>query len=381
MTFTSSSKPLVVIFSGANERAIVAFCRSLQRDGVDFVLIARNAQDLIYRTKLRSHLFAQRRLDALDESEFKQLLLDVKARYPHRPITIAPSAESINRLLLQMQDWLSSEGIRGIAVKAETYQLFSDKEKLLAAAAAAGLDVPEAINELSETQIPFVLKPRIEGCPHSQRLYPLLVRNIPEYVEHNGCYDPTKYFIQRYIDGQSFYYVYFRNEAGVVALYQRNVAQQAAGKSMVAAELVGCPCVDMDQRLKALLEHYYYVGFIMFEVMEWGGRHYIIEANPRLWGPMQLALENGFRASWLLQSPHVLPEMAIPLRFAGVWRKDKYLWLGGFAGQRLEEMRFFSGARRWLLGACCSLPRYDVWFAADSLRMFFFEFLRLGKRQ
>lgn len=373
--------PLVVIFSGANERAVVAFCRSLQRDGVEFVLVTRNANDLLYRTHLRRHVFAQRTHDALDENEFKRLLLDIKASYPRRALSIAPSAESINRLLLAMQDWLSSEGIMGIAVSPVIYQLFSDKEKLLAAVTTVGLAIPAEIEHLAEAQLPFVLKPRMESGPHGQRLYPLLVRNPAEYAEHASRYDATRYLIQRYIDGQSFYYLYFRNAAGVAVLYQRNIAQQAAGKSMVAAELVSCPDAATDQRLRALLERHDYCGFIMFEVMESAGQQFIIEANPRLWGPMQLALENGFRASWLVQARHVAPQMAAPQRLFGLWRRDKYLWLGGFAGQLRADMRFFAGARRWLLKACCQLPRHDIWFATDSLGLFFFEFLRSGKRQ
>lgn len=374
-------KPLVVIFTGANERAVGAFCRSLQRDCIDFLLITRNAEDVLYRTRLRRHLFAQRTLDTLDENEFKRLLLDIKARYPQRALTIAPSAESINRLLLDIQQWLCREGIQGITVNPDIYQVFSDKEKLLAAATTVGLEIPAVIEQLSESQLPFVLKPRIENNIHGQRLYPLLVRNAAEYAEHARSYDATRYLIQRYIDGQSFYYLYFRNDAGVVALYQRNIAQQAAGKSMVAAELVICPDADTDLRLRALLDQHAYCGFIMFEVMESAGQHYIIEANPRMWGPMQLALENGFRASWLVQGQDTAPQMAPPLRFLGLWSRDKYLWLGGFAGQTHGEMRFFAGAGRWLWKACCWLPRYDVWFSTDSLRLFFFEFLRSGKRR
>ncbi|MCF5045875.1 ATP-grasp domain-containing protein [Pseudomonas simiae] len=381
MTMTPAEKPLVIIFTGANERAVGAFCRSLQRDRIDFVLITRNTQDALYRTRLRRYLFAQRTQDALDENEFKRLLLDIKASHPTRPLTIAPSAESINRLLMGMQDWLFLEGIQGISVSPAIYHLFSDKEKLLAAAKVVGLKIPAQIEQLSEGQLPFVLKPRVESGPHGQRLYPLLVRSAAEYAEHARHYDAARYLIQRYIDGQSFYYLYFRNDAGVVALYQRNIAQQAAGKSMVAAELVRCPDTNTDQRLRALLEQHHYCGFIMFEVMESAGQHFIIEANPRLWGPMQLALENGFRASWLVQDRHQTPQMAAQQRFLGVWQRDKYLWLGGFVGQPRSDMRFFAGARSWLLKACCWLPRYDIWFATDSLRLFFFEFLRSGKRQ
>ena len=381
MTMTPAEKPLVILFTGANERAVGAFCRSLQRDRIDFVLITRNTQDALYRTRLRRYLFAQRTQDALDENEFKRLLLDIKAHHPTRPLTIAPSAESINRLLMGMQDWLCQEGIRGISVSPQIYHLFSDKEKLLAAAKVVGLEIPAQIEQLSERQLPLVLKPRVESGPHGQRLYPLLVRNAAEYAEHASHYDAAHYLIQRYIDGQSFYYLYFRNDAGVVALYQRNIAQQAAGKSMVAAELVRCPDTNTDQRLRALLEQHHYCGFIMFEVMESAGQHFIIEANPRLWGPMQLALENGFRASWLVQDRHQAPQMAAQQRFLGIWQRDKYLWLGGFVGQPRSDMRFFAGARSWLINACCWLPRYDIWFATDSLRLFFFEFLRSGKRQ
>jgi len=381
MTPMLEKKPLVVIFTGANERAIGAFCRSLQREHIDFVLITRNAKDLLYHTRLRRHLFAQRTLDSLDENEFKRLLLDVKTHYPERALTVAPSAESINRLLLGMQEWMHHEGIQGINVSSQIYELFSDKEKLLAAAVKAGLEIPPLIEHLSESQLPFVLKPKVESIAKGQRIYPLLVRNAAEYVEHVASYDATRYLIQRYIDGQSFYYLYFRNDVGVLALYQRNIAQQAAGKSIVAAELVSCPNSATDQRLRALLEQYEYRGFIMFEVMESAGQHFLIEANPRMWGPMQLALENGFRASWLVQAQHDSPQMAETRRFLRFWRREKYLWLGGFAGQTRTQMRFFSGARLWLLQACCWLPRYDIWFATDSLRLFFFEFLRSGKRQ
>ncbi|WP_437884226.1 hypothetical protein [Pseudomonas sp. LRF_L74] len=365
--------PLVVIFGGANERAVVAFCRSLLRDGVSFRLVARSVRDPLYKTRYRRWIFARRDKELLDADEFRQILLRIQAAFPARRLFIAPSAESINRLLLGMADWLRQHGIHGIAVPERTYLHFSEKEQCLAAAQRAGLTIPQEYPAYEARYLPFVLKPRSEFSAEGERLYPLLVCSPAEFQQHAARYSPALHMLQRYIDGQSFYYLYFRNSGGIAALYQRNLAQQAAGKSIVAAELVECPDSDTDRRLRAMLEETDYCGFIMFEVMRSAGRDYLIEANPRLWGPMQLALENGFAARWLVLGDGCPPEPSKAVLSLGIWRRSRYFWLGGFVGQRRGEMRFFDEPCRVLRRFLWRLPCCDVWFAGDSFRLFLSE--------
>lgn len=365
--------PLVVVFGGANERAVIALCRSLLRERVPFRLVARNAQDPLYKTRYSRWIFAERREDRLDAGEFQQLLLRIQEAFPGQRLFVAPSAESINRLLLAMADWLGEHGIQGITTAEDTYLNFSEKERCLAAAERVGLAIPEEYPAYEERYLPLVLKPRSEFAADGERLYPLLVRSPAEFRRHAARYSPAMYLLQRYVDGQSLYYLYFRNGKGIAALYQRNVAQQAAGKSIVAAELIECPDADTDRRLRGLLEACDYRGFIMFEVMRCAGRDYLIEANPRLWGPMQLAFENGFRASWLVLGDERSPEMSAPVLSLGIWRRKGYFWLGGFVGQRRSEMRFFDQPGRVLRRFLWRLPCCDIWLAGDSLKLFFSE--------
>ncbi|MDF3936910.1 hypothetical protein [Pseudomonas citronellolis] len=378
---SSVARPLVVIFGGANERAVVAFCRSLQREGVEFHVVARNARDPLYLTSYRERIVARREHDQLDPEEFRAILLRLREQYPGRRLCIAPSAESINRLLLGMADWLHEQGIQGVTVSEEVYLRFSEKERCLATAAEFGLRLPEVHPGYEARYLPLVLKPRCEYAANGERLYPLLVRTAEEFQRYAEAYSAERYLVQRYLDGQSFYYFYYRNGAGVARLYQRNLAQQAAGKSIVAAELVECPDNETDQRLRTLLEHHDYRGFIMFEVMRCDGHDYLIEANPRLWGPMQLALDNGFRASWLGLPDDQAPHLAAAVKFCGLWSRRGYFWLGGFVGQRLADMRFFAARGRLLRRFLCCLPRYDIWLAGDSYRLFISELKKVGLRR
>ncbi|WP_434027917.1 hypothetical protein [[Pseudomonas] boreopolis] len=355
-----------VMFSGANERALVALCRAFARRGLSCSIAARPGPDPIRHTRYRAWIEAERGSDQLELQDLLRCVRAIAARHPGRRLLLLPTAESVNRLALRHRAEFEQAGLQVPLVDEAIYLAVSDKASLLALAARFGLEPPPMLEAPVAEALPLVAKPRCEFAPDSGRkLYPELIFERARLERFLATHEPDHYFFQRYLDGASYYYLaHFDRGGNARFAYQRNLAQQANGKSIVAAELCECPDADTRQRLQAMFRAIGYHGYAMVEVMLLHGRSYLIEVNPRFWGPWTLADRAGF-----------LPEACDgrPLATSGA-RSGRYLWLGGWLAERRagRRMRRYPGLRLpTLLALACS----DVYLRPDSLPLFLRELL------
>ena len=56
----------IIIFSGFNQRAIIAFIRTLETHDIDYAIIAKSTDDEIFLTKYRNRVFSIRNTNKLD---------------------------------------------------------------------------------------------------------------------------------------------------------------------------------------------------------------------------------------------------------------------------------------------------------------------------
>lgn len=362
------AEPLFVLFSGANDRALLAVIRSLVAMGGAFKLISRSRDDKVHKSRYRDAVFAIRQKDALDANEILALLASLRKSVPDQKIVLIATAESLARFFLAHRPAIEALDIIVPLPDEACYFTLSNKHDFLKLAEGYGLSSPPSCECVLDS-VPFVAKPFCDFAADGNRYYPQLILQHADFERFRRNALDGLYFFQRYIRGTSCYFLYFRSRQGkVVALYQQNLLQQPNGKSMLAARLVECPDAGIDQILCRILADCGFTGFVMFECMkdkdneEW----YLIECNPRIWGPFQMAVEAGFDPRWL--AGDVEPELPAA-RATG-----HYLWLSGIVAtlKRRGRLRYHP---EWkvLLKRPWSFLTADVYLRLDSWRIFLRE--------
>jgi hypothetical protein len=150
------------------------------------------------------------------------------------------------------------------------------------------------IQSISPSSLPFVAKPVADITKDGRRLRPYLVLTEADYLLFRKNPDCSDYFFEEYIDGDSYYLLYYCKQNGQIHRYsQRNLVQQAMGKSIVAAEPASIHLDDRFAPFDKMLSDISFHGLLMIEVRFRGQTGYMIEANPRMWGPSQLVVDAG----------------------------------------------------------------------------------------
>ncbi len=151
-----------------------------------------------------------------------------------------------------------------------------------------GVRLPRTLS-MDALRAPCVLKPR-RNVDGSTVLYPLLCDSAPALA---GPGQPRYALVlcQEFVRGQSHYLCgYLARDGSHVTFWQENLMQQPRGKSIVLARACRNPGVDAD----ALMSHLHRLGYhgpLMVEFIVSAEGPCYIECNPRLWGPLQLALD------------------------------------------------------------------------------------------
>jgi hypothetical protein len=353
-----------VIFSGANERAIVAACRYFTRQRLAYSLIARPDVDKIRLTAFSAHIASTRSRAALEASDMLAQVAALKQRYPNDRLVYLPTAESVNRMLLAQREDFEQAGLNVGLVDEETYRLISDKFSFQEYAARYGIATPEIIAEGDTARFPFVAKPRQEfSSVDGGKIYPHLIFSPQDYARFTASEDKADFFFQRYISGQSYYYLFFFPTLGQpVVAYQKNLLQQSGGKSIIYAESCACPDKNFEIKLVTLLQTLKFQGFIMIEAIKDNNDTVIIEANPRLWGPYELAIAQGLTPDLLISDcPLAVKEN----------KRAGYLWLNGLwlTFAKGEKPKCYGSLARVIFGVGKHIAD-DIYLHPDSLAVY-----------
>jgi hypothetical protein len=361
-----------VIVSGFNSRAVLAAARALAASATPFAVVGRGEADLIRRTAYSRMIVAN--LVAQPSVTQTREALDVVARsFPDRSLRILPVSEYFNRFWLENREPLEAMGALLVAPDTEVYYRIADKEPFLDLCRREGLDVPAELSPpLVQAMAPVVAKPRKEFTDSGRRLKPHLLlhpRAITEFAPH---FRPEEYFLQEFIPGASYYLLFYFFRSGRYWLAaQGNGRQQRNGGSICFAWSCPPPRRVVPQLVR-IFRRLRFRGFVMVEVRMRGHHHFIIEANPRLWGPSQLLNDSGehFLRAWLADEAGD-EEVPKPR-----WRPNvPYLWLTGAI--RSGSVWLPDGLRKFVRLLPAALRR-DVYLRRDSLMAFIADFWRGG---
>ena len=353
-----------VIFSGANERAIIAACRYFRKHNLAYSLIARPDVDKIRLTAFKKDIACTRRHAVLDTQDLLAQIETLTQRYPGERLVYLPTTESVNRTLLAQRERFELAGLNVGLVDETIYQLISDKFTFQEYAARYGIATPDIITEAESAHFPFVAKPKREfSSVHGGKIYPHLIFTRQDYARFLAAEVKDDFFFQRYISGQSFYYLlFFPAQGEPVKGYQKNLLQQSGGKSIIYAE--SCPCPDkiFENKLIKLLQALNFQGFIMIEAIKDQRATVMIEANPRLWGPYELAIKQGL-------TPDLLINARLPV--IANHKNARYLWLNGLwlTLANAEKPKCY-GSSAQILWAVGKTLISDIHFHSDSLAVY-----------
>lgn len=357
-----------IIFTGANERAVIAACRYFRKSGIEFSLIGRPGKDKIRYTKYKSELHAIRNMDYLDIQDMANCISVIKNLFKDDELIYLPTAESVNRVIMSERKMFDLAGLRCHLPDEETYNIISDKSKFIDLTQKYGVMSPLTIVNPVESDIPFVAKPQNEFSNLTGiKLYPELIMTKEIFNEFGSNPNLKEYFFQKYIDGESYYYLFsFMSDKTYVARYQRNLMQQSGGKSIVAAVACSCPDKIFEKNIVTALESINFQGLVMVEMMMKDEMSWLIEANPRLWGPFQLAIQQGITPSLFTQGNHYEFTQGT---------KVNYLWFGGIIGDwsRKKSLRYYLRKNESMWKFILSSIRSDVYLHRDTIHLFIYE--------
>lgn len=332
---------MFLIFSGHNDRAVLALCRALSKRKVDFMLVAGSKSDSILRTTYSDHVAFIRNDHVVDLSLFEKARLSISPQYS---LVYCPTTEFINSFVLDNRQSLRDLDIEANLPSIDVYNRLTQKStspdivKMI-----CGLSSPSILPWTSPTS-PCVFKPKsniLQGIVH----YPILCFDNDEATHFSSKLDPNDWFVQQYVEGQSHYICAYLSRGGSYHCYwQTNLMQQPNGKSIVLARLGSNPGIDEVKLFRGLSLMGFW-GPIMMEIIEASDGHiYFIELNPRFWGPLQLGVDAcpgmldlfirdaGFDISEYLQTPKPI---------------DGQYWYAWAEGAEMPGCRIYPAAKQY----------------------------------
>lgn len=361
-----------MIFSGANERAVIAVCRFLCPLDLPPIIIARSEQDPIWHTDYAHLIRASRQHDQLDLEDLVSCVRQV-ASVSDEVLILLPTVESVNRLILANRAEFELAGLNVELVPEAIYSQVSDKAKFIRLITSFGMSAPPEVPNPAAADLPIVAKPFAEfSSIDGAKCYPELIFSAAHLDRFLQTARAEDYFYQRYLAGDSYYYLMHLSADGTHRVaYQQNLLQQANGKSMLAARLCDCPDEALGDRLVAALRSVNYCGFVMVEILYAEGDFYVIEANPRLWGPFDLACRTAV-ASALLENLDAQASIRLSTE---IMSRSGYTWLGGLVSEVMlgRKLRVYPNALRFLAAELLSRRCRDVFLRSDTRKLFFRE--------
>lgn len=285
----------VLFLAGTNDRAIIACIRSMEAHKIQFYICLPEPSRLsIWKLSKYSNRVLDKRYDSTGDVELLKNGLE-EAVKDIRPLVLFPTGETVIRILLQDPNWLRDNNIAFPVVDYKTYKRVSDKAAFADLVVKYDIYVPPLLENFPDSfSEPFVAKPKVNVDDHGNKKVPYLILSEKDFLSFNQQELLDNFFYQKYIDGYSIYYcAIYKNGLEQCSFVQKTLRQQPAGKSVFKA----CPTTidrELRQKILTMMLDIRWNGVIMIEFKIHGGRYYMIEANPRFWGPLQLCVDNGY---------------------------------------------------------------------------------------
>jgi len=371
---------MVLVFSGYNQRAVVSFLRTLKKNKVDYCIVARDHQDPILTTAFVDRNFVIRKKAALDIEDIDHCIQSISGQTGATSFLIAPSTEALNRFFLDNRAFFETKSCTIPLVDRELYVLISDKYSFSRLCSSFGIRVPSEFETSDSLRYPFVAKPKQYLSYNSGKaLNPWIIEDERSYERFLRQCKESDFYFQEYIFGRSFYLLYYFSSNGKVFKFsQENLIQQPGGKSIVAAVSSDFHLSDESLRYESMLLEMDFTGLIMIEIKRNEEDCFMIEANPRFWGPSQLFIDANYNLFEVFLKDCQLISDGIPQKTSS---HARYFWFGGVyqtwvAG---EELTYYNGNFDTLGLAIDKWHSADIYKRDDTIEIYEHE-LRCRKK-
>ncbi|WCO01140.1 hypothetical protein [Psychroserpens ponticola] len=369
-------KNVVLIMSGYNNRAVVSFCRFCEKNDISFFIIAMGEDDIINFTEYSKYIILKRKSKALHLDDFLLYKNKIKEKHDIDKLVVLPSSEFLNRFLLDNLTELEENNFIVPLTDEKLYQEVSDKYSFCELCEKNDIRIPKEYRSIDEANIPFVAKPKqyfIDGKITNEK--PVLIMNKGDYESFNQQKNKDDFYYQEFVGGDSFYLLYYFSKNGEYSVFsQKNLIQQDNGLSIIGAKSSDFHHNNIADKYADLFVKKGFVGLIMIEVKAFNDEVYMIEANPRLWGPSQLILDANMDLFYKFALDFGL--INEEYNYSSIYKEDiTYFWSGGIhqdldnnnqpVFHQYDELSFFNEYQNWV--------QNDVYLKEDSISVYFSE--------
>lgn len=361
------NKRAVLIFSGFNTRGVVSFCRFCRQNNIPFFIVALYASDVIFATEYKHNVVEIRVGSALTVESIVKCGEGIRKKNEISQLLILPSTEYLNRFLLMNKDFLEANEFIVPLCDTPLYEQLSDKYSFTDLCRLNNINVPGEYNSLDIAELPFVAKPK----KYFSRLNavsekPILVKGEQE-LENLTRVDPENFYFQQFIGGRSFYLLFYFSANGSYSVFsQENLIQQHNGLSIIAARAAEIHLQPIASVYASLLLNSGFKGLIMIEIKLFKEKYYMIEANPRLWGPSQLVLDSGMDLFDRFALDH---QLISSLPSKNYLPGTKYFWRGGIIEDQKKnvETSFHNYDKNFFFDEYAQWCQADVYYRPDTV--------------
>ena len=283
----------IVIFSGFNQRAVIAFIRTISKHDLDYVIIAKSIDDPILLSEYRNKVLVIRKTSRLDMDDMLLAIKEIQMKHFADEYIIAPSSDALNRFFLDSREKFKQYRCHIPLVDKMTYELISDKHSFGELCKENDINIPGELEFSLDMAVPVVAKPKKYFSKSTGKtLAPEIINTPKELESFHGQYDIGDFYFQEYINGKSLYLLYcFASSGKIFKFSQENIVQQTGGKSMVYAISSDFHYSEESLKYEALFKKVNFRGLVMIEIKQRESKNFMIEANPRFWGPSQLFVD------------------------------------------------------------------------------------------
>lgn len=366
----SRSMKTVLIYSGFNPRAILAFLRFAKQHNISIVVVAQSDNDFIFQTDYRDKIIHVRRSSILNADKILSHVELARKKLNIHDVFILPSTEYLNRVLINNKELLFKYDVTFGLCDKDLYEKISDKDAFANLCRKYNISVPLQ-SPIPLTTFPQVAKPKtyFEGSEIASK--PVLIKSQTDLLIFKFKNQISSFFYQEYIKGQCVYLLFYFEKNGRYSVFsQENFIQQSNGASMILAkssnyhhnQAIVKPYVKMFLSEK-------FVGLVMVEIKIHNGVSFMIEANPRLWGPSQLILDAGMNLFDLFMCENGILEKCLSEQ--NYQENVFYFWSGGIVEtqKKNEQIKFHNYTPTDFTKNYIEIIKREIYLKKDSIKL------------
>lgn len=369
-------KNSILILSGFNPRGIIAFCRFCKKNKIVFYIVASGPEDNIHQTDYKKNIIYTREGLELNIKHFLKYKREIENKKNGKKVVILPSSEYLNRFLLDNKAKLEDNQFIVPLTSNKLYQEISNKYSFGELCQNNDLNIPIEFENVNSDTVPFVAKAKtyfIDGKITNDK--PILVMNKEDYNSFLSKRNQKHFYFQEFVGGESFYLLFYFSKNGDYSVYsQKNLIQQDKGLSIIGAKSSKFHENEVTKKYAKLLTNLGFTGLVMIELKVYNEKTYMIEANPRLWGPSQLILDANMDLfhRFAMDNGLITDKCHFKLNYTD---NVSYFWSGGITQDisrdqkpvfhEYDEKLFFIDYKDWV--------KNDIYLKQDSIANFLSE--------